>query len=346
MITVMEQETLQSPHIIARQLQENQPVWTAVCQRLQQSKAPFAMTVARGSSDHAATFAKYLLEVYLGLATASAAPSVFTLYQKQLQLKGSLVLALSQSGQSPDICEVLASAKKSGAVTVALINEVNSPLADIAEYVVPLWAGPEQAIAATKSYLATLSALIQFVAIYLQATELLNCVQRLPATLQAALEMDWSSLVSSWREQNDALIIGRGFGYPIAQEAALKLKETSAFHAEAFSSAEVLHGPVGLLRSDYPVLLFTQNDATLSGSLAIADKLIQMQSRPCLALPDNIALNLDPKIMRLPLPPSIHPLIDPLLAIQAFYRAAVQLALARGYNPDKPNHLQKVTQTR
>lgn len=346
MITVMEQETIEAPRVIARQLQENQAVWTAICQRLRQANVPFAMTVARGSSDHAATFAKYLLEVYLGWSTASAAPSVCTLYQQQLQLKGALVLALSQSGQSPDICEVLASAKKAGAVTVALVNQVNSPLADIAEYVVPLWAGNERAVAATKSYLATLAALIQLVATYLQSPALLDCVQRLPLGLQAALEMDWSAWISAWREQNDALIIGRGFGYPIAQEAALKLKETAALHAEAFSSAEVLHGPVGMVRPKYPVLMFSQCDPTLPGTLEMVERLLQMQCQPWLALPANLSLELSEKVSRLPLPPSIHPLADPLMSIQAFYRAAAQLAVTRGNNPDHPDHLQKVTQTR
>jgi glucosamine--fructose-6-phosphate aminotransferase (isomerizing) len=263
-----------------------------------------------------------------------------------LRLEGSLVLALSQSGQSPDICEVLVSARRAGAVTVALVNQVNSPLAEAAEYVVPLWAGTETAVAATKSYIATLAALTQLLATYLQEPSLLNCVARLPDTLQAALEVDWSQFALAWKDRQDGLIIGRGFGYPIAQEAALKLKETSSLHAEAFSSAEVLHGPVALVKQNYPVLLLSQNDVTLPGTLSIAEKIAGMGAHTCLALPENIKADLPDRVVRLPLPTSIHPLADAMMSIQAFYRIAARLAVMRGYNPDQPENLQKVTQTR
>jgi len=340
-------EALQSPNIVAKQLQENQVVWQALCRRLKKVSIPFALTVARGSSDHAATFAKYLLEIQLGLTTASAAPSVVTLYHSRQQLKNCLVLALSQSGESPDICEVLATARQQGAITVALVNQVNSQLANIAEYVVPLWAGEEKSVAATKSYIAMLTALLQGSAIASDNVPLLNCLNQLPDLLHASCQMNWSIALEKLHDQQDLLIIGRGYGFPVALEAALKCKETAALHAEAFSSAEVQHGPLALVHRCFPLFLFCQNDVTFSGNVALVRRLHSLDSRVLLALPKNLeSAELLKLATVLPLPVSVHPMMDPVMAIQAFYLWVAELAIRRGYNPDQPANLQKITKTR
>ena len=305
------------------------------------------MTVARGSSDHAATFAKYLFETQLGLAAASAAPSVVTLYKSRLKLKNSLVVALSQSGESPDICEVLAMARQQGAITVALVNQPQSKLATIAEYVIPLWAGEEKSVAATKSYIATLAALLQGVAILTNNQSLLDNLALLPSLLESSCQMDWTPALHVLRRHQDLLVIGRGYGFPIAQEAALKCKETAALHAEAFSSAEVQHGPLALVHSQFPVFLFCQNDATISDIATLIQKIHHLHGEVLLALPENLrSAALDGNATLLPLPPSRHGLMDPLVAIQAFYLMIAELAVLRGYNPDQPANLQKITRTR
>jgi glutamine---fructose-6-phosphate transaminase (isomerizing) len=342
----MIEEALQGPAIVAKQFQANEEIWEDLCRRLKKIEIPYVLTVARGSSDHAATFAKYLLETQLGLTTASAAPSVVTLYHSRQKLKNCLVLALSQSGESPDICEVFAAARQQGAITVALVNRESSQLAKIAEYVLPLWAGEEQSVAATKSYIAMLAALLQGVAIAAENAHLRECLRRLPDLLQASCQMDWSIGAKILRDQQDLLIIGRGFGFPVALEAALKCKETAALHAEAFSSAEVQHGPMALVRAHYPVLLFCQDDVTFSANTTLVQKLHRLGSRTLVILPKNLeSADLAGMATILPLPASVHGLMDPIMAIQAFYLMAAELSALRGYNPDQPANLQKITKT-
>ena len=306
------------------------------------------MTVARGSSDHAATYAKYLLETKMGLITSSCAPSVLTLYGTNLYEEGGLIVGISQSGESPDICEMMAEARQKGTLTVAIVNLVDSPMAKAAEYVVPLHAGPELAVAATKSYISSLAALLQLITVYTEDKELSESLERLPDALRSSLEADWSKAIPRLKDIKDALVIARGYGFPIAQEAALKFKETSAIHAEAFSGAEVLHGPFALIREDYPVLMFLQNDVSLSGMLELARKIKSLGAEILMAAPKGLLSDFQLKecsTMKLPVPESVGPLCDPLMIIEAFYIMAAHLAVKRGYDPDSPDNLKKVTET-
>ncbi|NCX94114.1 MAG: SIS domain-containing protein [Gammaproteobacteria bacterium] len=258
-----------------------------------------------------------------------------------------MVIGVSQSGKSPDICEMMKSARAAGAVTVAIVNHVESPLAKLAEFVVPMWAGEEIAVAATKSYIASLSAALQFWSIYSGDAALSAALSALPETLKKASECNWTSLGAGLKNAVNTLVLGRGFGFPVAQEAALKFKETSSIHGEAFSSAEVMHGPMGLVRNQLPLLMVTQNDATLAGNIALAEKLQQIGGKPFVALPKGLNVPGVEKLKNvLPLPKSLHPLCDPLMAIQAFYPMAADLAVSRGFNPDSPQNLKKVTETR
>jgi glutamine---fructose-6-phosphate transaminase (isomerizing) len=342
----MIEEALQAPEAVAQQFSHNLSIWRDLCGRIHQIEVPFALTIARGSSDHAATFAKYLFETHLGLVTASAAPSVTTLYRGRQKLKNALVVALSQSGEGPDVCEVVASAREQGALTVALVNSPQSQLAKVSEYVLPLWAGPEYSVAATKSFICMLAALLQGVAIASANAALLNSIHQLPELLHQACSEDWSSALKILTEAPDLLILGRGFGFPIALEAALKCKETAALHAEAFSSAEVQHGPLALIKPEFPVFIFCQNDVTFNGNMALIRKLQAMHSTVLLALPENLVTEeLQRTCTLLPLPASINGLLDPLTGIQAFYLMAAELAFRRGRNPDQPANLQKVTKT-
>lgn len=340
----MEQEAQQAPSVLQQQLQTSQ-LLPDICRAINAKSIYMVMTIARGSSDHAATFAKYLFETQLGLVTSSAAPSVQTIYQQPLQVKHALVIAISQSGQSQDICETLATAKQNGALTLALVNHTDSPLANIADFCLPLCAEHEQAVAATKSYLASLTRLTQLVALLRQDKLLINALQQLPEYLEKAANIDWPEFIETYKNANDTLICGRGFSYPIAQESALKFKETSAIHAESFSSAEVLHGPFALVRAHYPLLIYAQADQSLEASLNLARKISSLEGKVLWAAASDIqAPALD--CLSLALPKQLHPICDPIVAIQAFYPNMARLALLRGYNPDQPEHLQKVTDTR
>ncbi|MDR3490930.1 MAG: SIS domain-containing protein [Gammaproteobacteria bacterium] len=342
----MHQEALSVPDLVAQQLSANYAVLTELAMRVHAQKPLFAMTIARGSSDHAATFAKYLLETQMGMITASAAPSVVTIYKTKLFLKNCLVIAISQSGESPDLTEMLSAAKEAGAITVAFVNQQDSPLAEIAEFVVPLGAGKEISVAATKSYLLTLSALVQFVALLKQDPLMLQVLTQLPAALAEAASMDWTKAIDIYREKTSTFVVARGYGFPIAQEAALKFKETARIHAEAFSGAELLHGPFALIEKDFPLMMFIQHDASLEGMMTLAKRMHDLGACVLLAAPKNEEKKLhEYASVILPMPSALHPVCDPLLVIQAFYLMMSELAVARGLNPDVPTNLSKVTKT-
>ncbi len=338
----MAKEARSAPEKVALQLKENEKRWYEICQYLKSDQINFAATVARGSSDHAATFAKYLLETQLGLITASIAPSVYTAYQSQTKTNNSLFIGISQSGKSPDLVQSFESVRQQ-ATTIALVNVVDSPLAQAAKFVVPLHAADEKAVAATKSYITSLTALAQFIALYTNDDLLIRALADLPDYLDKAVQVDWSYAIDAFLKAQDAYVIARGYGYAIAQEAALKLKETSSLHAEPFSSAEVLHGPFALVKKAFPTLVFAQNDATARRVIELAQRMSAMGADVMLAMPGNI--NTAQVSYHLPMPASLHPILDPIICIQSFYMMAAKLSLARGLNPDQPDNLNKVTQT-
>lgn len=307
-------------------------------ERLRRLGPRVVLTVARGSSDHAATFAKYLVETRLGIPVASAAPSVASLYGAHACLERTVCLTISQSGASPDLVRAAEVAKAGGAIVVALVNDVASPLADVADDILPLHAGEETSVAATKSYIASLAAILALVAAWSGDAELEDALEQLPDLLDQAWGLDWSVIPERLRDTSSLFVLGRGLGLGIAQEAALKLKETSRLHAEAFSTAEVRHGPMALVGPRFPALVFRQEDETADGvDTAIADLLGKGASLLVAGPAPNGAV-------RLPVVPSPS-VIAPILQIHAFYRAANALAFARGIDPDNPPHLAKVTET-
>jgi glucosamine--fructose-6-phosphate aminotransferase (isomerizing) len=238
---------------------------------------------------------------------------------------------------------------KKGAITIAIVNDVDSPLAEIAEFVIPMHVGKEEAVAATKSYIAALTVLAQFIAILTKDNVLLEALKILPDRLAEALQDKiWQSVIDEFIDIDRTFVIGRGFGFPIAQEAALKFKETAGIQAEAFSAAEIYHGPFALIRKDHPFLLFAQSDETLDDILNLAAKIIGLGGKSIVLLPQNVLFASEEKDIAsliIKLPKSTHPLLDPIVAIQAFYPLVARLAVARGFDPDRPQFLQKVTET-
>ncbi|MGD8174737.1 SIS domain-containing protein [Marinimicrobium sp. ARAG 43.8] len=336
--TRMFKEAAEAASVVRRQFAANAERVREAAGKIREYKPRAVVTCARGSSDHACTYAKYLIETQIGLITASAAPSVGSVYQRPQQLDGVLYIAISQSGKSPDLLANVERAKAAGALTLALVNVEDSPLAELADLVLPLHAGPELSVAATKSYIASLAALLQLVTEWSDSERLKAVVGTLPDALAQAWELDWSTAVETLTPVRNLFVIGRGIGFGIAQEAALKLKETCGLHAEAFSSAEVKHGPMAIVDRDFPVLVISQPDETLQGMESLAEEFRQRGARVMMA---SEASSSD----QLPVVPSSHPLVAPILAIQSFYRMANALSIARGYHPDEPPHLNKVTET-
>ena len=336
--TIMFREAAQAPEAVRAQLAANAAQITRLAERLRATPPRAVVTCARGSSDHAATFARYLIETHLGLLTSSAAPSVSSVYATATDLAGTLMLTISQSGASPDLLAVVGQARKAGAHIVALVNAEESPLAQLADELLPLHAGPERSVAATKSFLASLAAVVQLVAAWSNDRELAAALDGAPQLLTRAWQLDWSAVVTRLTAANNLYVIGRGLGLGVAQEAALKLKETSGLHAEAVSAAELRHGPMALVRTGFPLLVFSQNDESRPGIVQLAAEL-SAQGADVLLAGTHLAHTTE-----LPTE-AAHPVIEPLLFAQSFYRAANALALARGHDPDTPPHLRKVTET-
>jgi glutamine---fructose-6-phosphate transaminase (isomerizing) len=249
-----------------------------------------------------------------------------------------VAIAISQSGKSPDIVAATAAARDAGALTIAMVNNVTSPLSEVCDYVVPLHAGPEQSVAATKSFIASLAALLQLVAEWRADETLGSALKDLPADLEAAWQCDWSPLVEGLADATGLYVIGRGPGLGAAQEAALKFKETCSLHAEAFSAAELRHGPIALVGPGFPMLLFRQSDESGEGTDELVSEVAARGAKVFLVSRSA------PGAIELPCP-AAHPLLEPLVQIQAFYRAVNTLSLRRGLDPDRPPHLSKVTET-
>src|ERR1700731_2927339 len=287
------------------------------------------ITCARGSSDHAATYAKYLIETHAQVLTASAAPSVNSLYGVTQDVRGCLFIAISQSGRSPDLLASVASAKASGATVLALCNSADSPLVAAADLVVQLHAGPETSVAATKSYLASLAAIARVVASWTQDAALDAALEQLPDLMDRSWRLDWSAALPELESAENLYVVGRGLGLGAAQEIALKFKETCGMHAEAFSSAELRHGPYTLLRKGFPALLLAQRDATRSGIETLASELARR------GVPILLAGAIAPGATLLPTMDAPAE-IAPILLVQSAYRMIASLAVRRGLDPDHP----------
>jgi glutamine---fructose-6-phosphate transaminase (isomerizing) len=331
-------EAAQAPDAVREQLQSNAARIARLAQRLRQAPPRAIVTCARGSSDNAATFARYLIETRLGVLTSSAAPSVSSVYETAPDLSDSVLLAISQSGASPDLLAAVGRARAAGARIVALVNAETSPLAQLADDLIPLRAGPERSVAATKSWIASLAAVVHLVAEWSQDRELAAALQQTPELLERAWQLDWGSAVSRLAPADSLYVIGRGPGLAMAQEAALKFKETCGVHAEAISAAELRHGPMALVRGGFPLLVFTQNDETRTG---IADLINELIAQGAIVLVAGLEAPQTCVLATV----SAHPVIEPLLFAQSFYRMVNALSLARGRDPDRPPHLNKVTET-
>jgi glucosamine--fructose-6-phosphate aminotransferase (isomerizing) len=298
------------------------------------------ITCARGSSAHAATFAKHLFELRLGIPVAAAAPNIATVYRRELNLKDQLFLAISQSGRSDDLIESAMMARAAGAVTAAIVNDANSPLAEVCRIVLPLGAGNERSIAATKSFIASLAALLQLTASWTADAAMQLAHARLPDRLAQAGRLDWGSALAALSATDSLIAIGRGPTLAIAREAALKLKETCELHAEAFSAAEFHHGPIALISGAFPIVAFNPSDDAAGSVTALVADLRRKGARVLVAEPGN------PQRDRLPVLQPDYPEADAICMVQSFYALLVKLAAERGTDADRPRHLQKVTRTR
>jgi glucosamine--fructose-6-phosphate aminotransferase (isomerizing) len=333
-------EIKEAPEIVRRQEKALSEPLKELVARLKRKPPLLAVTCARGSSAHAAVFAKHSIERNLGLAVADAAPSIVTVYHRTLQLKDQLFLAISQSGRSDDLIEQTKSAKSAGALAVGLVNDAASPLAAACDIVLPIGAGAEISVAATKTFVATLAAILRLTAAWSDNLPLARALDKLPERLEGASALDWSASFGAFASAASMMTIGRGPTLAIAGEAALKLKETCLLHAEAFSGSEFLHGPVALVAKNYPILMFMPADAAADALRELEADLRRKGAAVFATAPGKAGAG------HLPALANDHPETDAISLIQSFYGMAVRLAKLRGSDAAKPRHLQKVTRTR
>jgi glucosamine--fructose-6-phosphate aminotransferase (isomerizing) len=347
MSSLLEQEIYSQPEVLTRLLEHE----SAHVEQIIGALPPFnyVLIAARGSSDHAALYAKYVWAALAGQVIALATPSLYTLYRHPPRLEGALVVGISQSGQSPDIVAVLEEGRRQGRPTLAITNDPASPLAAAADHVVALHAGPERSVAATKTYTAQLTALALFAAVWCARhqhdrrylAELRALPQALSALLAKADEI--ARRAERYRYMDRCVVIGRGYNYATAFELSLKLKELTYVMADAYSSADFRHGPIATVDSGLPAILIMPRDAAYDDMLALAGELRQREAELLVISEEREALAL--ARTPLPLAPGFPAWLSPIAAILPGQLLALHLAVTRGYDPDLPRGLHKVTLT-
>ena len=335
-MTLMRREALQAPDCVASFLEAEAQHLATLAQAMRAGSGPW-LTVARGSSDAAAAYFATTMALLNGRIVSSLPPSLVTVYRAKLQFDGAWLVAFSQSGQSPDLLAVVDSLHAGGGRTVAFVNDMDSPLARLAQWSVALHAWPETAIAATKSVVAEFVAGVRLAAELAEPNTLRQAFADLPAQLRAAMQLDTSVVVQNLAGAAHLFVVGRGLGMSAAQEIALKFKETCGLHAEALSAAELRHGPMALMDEHSHALVLTLPGPGESELLACAD-FLKVQGVTVQTVGPQAAADLY-------LPPASDKLLDPVCALAALYMAVDDVARLRGRNPDAPPRIQKVTLT-
>lgn len=337
--TYMRREVDEIPSVVATFLEHSSASLDTAAARLRDVDPAMLVTVARGSSDHAASYLKYAAELTIGIPVASIGPSIASIYGKDLKLGRAGAIAISQSGKSPDIVGMAESARRSGAVTIAITNTADSPLASTSDVTIDLHAGPEKSVAATKTFVTSVVAGLALIARWSGDAELTRAIAGLPESLADAVACDWTEMVGALDGHNALYVLGRGPGFAIANEAALKFKETCNIQAESYSAAEVMHGPVAIVTPGYPVLALAARDAAERSVAEMAHKLGGQGAKAFLTS------QMPGAARPLPFAATGHPITDPLALIVSFYGFVETLSRHRGLNPDVPPALKKVTET-
>lgn len=345
MASLMHRETRQIPSLVSAQLRDHSATYRDAARRMADFDPALVVTMARGSSDNAALYFKYLFELIAGIPVASVGPSVASVYGRSMRLDRAACLSISQSGRSPDLVAFQAMARAQKALNLALVNTLDSPLAEGAECLLPVASGEEKAVAATKSFVLSLTALAALTGHFAGDDRLLSALDALPAALDEALGCDWQPLVEALEPGQSLYVIGRGPGLAIAQEAALKFKEACEVHAESYSSAEVLHGPIQLAAGRLAALVFLTRDAARQGLIDAVARMADTGMKVFVADPAAERPVDRPGITYLPCAPAPDAMLDGISQITTFYVFAERYAAHLNLDPDQPKLLRKVTET-
>ena len=344
-MSYLEQEILEQPEVLDHLLERERGTVEAVARAIRERAPRFVVLAARGSSDNAARYGQYLLGAVNGLPVALATPSLFTLYRRPPRLADALVVAVSQSGQSPDIVAVVEEGRRQGALTLAVTNDPASPLARTAEWVIPLHAGAERSVAATKTYTASLLALGMLSAALAGDEEMFAALRTVPGAIRQVVSSAPTVCRASerYRYMEACVVVSRGYNYATAYEIALKLKELTYVLAEPYSSADFQHGPVALVEKGFPVIAVVPEGAVTAEMVDFLRRLREREAELVVisAREEVLSLAQTP----LPLPGGIPEWLSPMVAVVPGQLFALGLTQARGLDPDQPRGLQKVTRT-
>lgn len=338
--THMLAEIHEIPEAISRILQDPDGSLAKASTALKDKNPSLIMTIARGSSDHAATFLKYAIEIVAGVPVASLGPSIASIYGVNLDLNSAATISISQSGASPDIVAATKMASTSNGLTIALTNQEKSALGDVAHNAINMRAGPELSVAATKSFVSSIVTGLMLLADWQDDEPLKQALIALPNHLKQALKCNWNGLGEALEQEGSLFVLGRGPSWAIANEVALKFKETCGLHAEAYSAAEVMHGPMALVDTGFPLLTLCARDAARESCIASSEKLASSGATAFITAND-VA-----KSKTLEFIATGHPLTDALCLVIPFYIFVESYARELGLNPDQPPLLRKVTHTK
>lgn len=342
----MWEEILQQPEVLKKTVEVNEKVIDKLIQDIKEREIASVIIAARGTSDHAAVYAKYAIETLIGIPVALAAPSVFTMYNRKLAMKNSLVIGISQSGKAADVIEVVKAADQQGAITMSVTNFVDSPLAAASKYHLFCSTGVEQSVAATKTFTATVYLLINFIAKWAQNKELLAELKNAPELMEKVFSQADAikELVQRYRFMKECFVLARGINYSIALEAALKIQETTYVRAKAFATSDFHHGPFAMVERDTPVIVYAPEGPSSKDILEMINKLRESNADILIVSNDDEILKLGDSGIKIPKGCSDY--VSPLINVTVAQMFACNLSLLKGLNPDSPRGLNKVTITR
>lgn len=339
-------EIWEQPAVLERCLERDLKTINEVVKAIRAREIRMVCIAARGTSDHAAVYAKYLIEVMLGIPVSLAASSIFTIYQKELIFKNTVVIGISQSGKAVDVLEVIKSANKQESITISITNTPDSPLAKEANFHLYCDAGVEQSVAATKTFTTQIFLIAQLVAEWAEEKKLKEELARVPEKMTHAFEVarDIESKVERYRFMNECFVLARGINYAIALETALKIQETTYVRAKAFATSDFQHGPIAMIDREIPVIAFAPEGPSLKDVTEIIRKL--KQDRIELVIISNRQKLLEEGDCGFTIPETNNDLISPFLNIVIAQMFACRLALVKGLDPDSPRGLNKITVTK
>jgi len=339
-------EIFEQPQIISRVSEENEHLLEEIVIDLKRSNITNVVIAARGTSDHAAIYGKYVIEYCLGIPVSLAAPSILTIYKKSIDYRHSLVIGISQSGQALDVLEVLQQAENQGAFTISITNFTSSPIAKAAKYHLYTNAGIEKSVAATKTFTSQLATLSLLAAKWSKNSDVCSQIKKTPDYIKKVLELerDIEKAVQKYAYIEDCFVLSRGINYAIALESALKIQETSYVKAKGYSISDFQHGPFAMIDERTPVLLYVLKGPSYNDGLKMLDKLEKSRAEIVL-ITDDTQLQNRGNISFI-LPYAGCDVVTPLFSVVFAQIFACKLAILKGFNPDSPRGLSKITITK